>query len=52
VYSKIADALDSTADPSHHDEHQAPSQHPAIVAMMAVSTRAHAFLETAPKGEI
>ena len=49
VYSRIANALDSMADPPSLDEHQAPSPHPANDVVMTVSTTAHAFLEIFPK---
>jgi hypothetical protein len=57
VYSKIAIALDSMADipdtnedrPDPPEAHPVVKHHPAIVAMMIVSARAHAFLETIPQ---
>ncbi len=53
MYSKIADALDYMADPPlPTSEDRAAPLHPAIEAMMSVSTRAHAFLETIPKKEV
>ena len=54
VYSQIADALDSMPDPPPlpTDADRDAPLHPAIEAMMTVSTRAHAFLETIPKEEV
>jgi hypothetical protein len=50
VYTKIANALDSMADSPDLKDDLPP--HPAVVAMLSVSTTAHAFLETIPQSEI
>jgi hypothetical protein len=50
VYTKITDALDSTADPREQPHDNPP--YSAVVAMLDVSTRAHAFLESTPQAII
>ncbi len=53
VNTKIADALDSMADPPlAPTKPQVPATHPAVAAMMSISTRAHTFLDTIPEVEI
>ncbi len=50
VYSEIADALDSMADSS--EQHDVNPPHHAVSAMLEVSIRAYAYLETIPQVDV
>ena len=47
VYTRLVDALDSMADT--HDNTHGETLIPTIKSMLAISTRAHAFLDTIPQ---